>query len=218
MIRYLSFLFIFLWTFNLSAQTAEKKAVKKVEIGLNITHTLAGFFNSGGQDVLLDPYLFSLKFLKKNGAIRSAYNFKIKTSSEFDFTTGFGGQRDARETELDLRVGWEWRKPISNRFQFYWGGDLLGRFRKEVVDFNTSQARLKLDEQTIGVGGGPIMGILFFITPVITLSTEAAIYGVYESGRTRNDFIRGGAVDSSPIRRFELVPTIPNALYIHFRF
>jgi len=218
MIRYLSFLLICLWAFNLSAQTADTKAAKKVEIGLNITNTLAGFFNSGGQDVLLDPYLFSLKLLKSNGAIRSAYNFRVITSSEFDFNTGFGGQRDAKETSVDLRVGWEWRKKISNRFSFYWGADLVSRFRKEVVDFNDFQSSLKLDEQKVGIGGGPIMGILFFITPSLSLTTEAAIYGVYESGRTQNNLIPGSPVERTPIRGFELVPTIPNALYIHFRF
>ena len=122
MIRYLFFLVFFLEAFNSTAQSAEKQTTKKVEIGLNITHTLAGFFNSGGQDILLDPYLFSLKFLKKEGAIRTAYNFKIKSSSEFDFNTGFGGQRDAQEISADVRVGWEWRKPISSRFNIYWGG------------------------------------------------------------------------------------------------
>lgn len=218
MIRYLSFLLICLWAVNLSAQTAESKAVKKVEIGLNITHTLAGFFNSGGQDVLLDPYIFSLKLLKNNGAIRTAYNFRVRTSSEFDFNTGVGGQRDAKETAVDIRVGWEWRKKASNRFSFYWGADLVSRFRKEVVDFNDFQSSLKLDEQKIGIGGGPIMGILFFITPTITLSTEAAIYGVYESGRIQNDLIPGSPAERVPTRGFELVPTIPNALYIHFRF
>jgi len=168
--------------------------------------------------VLLDPYIFSFKLLKSDGAIRSAYNFRTKTSSEFDFNSGFGGQRDAKEISAAIRVGWEWRKKISNRFSVYWGADLVSRFDKEVVDFNDFQSNLKLDEQQVGIGGGPIMGILFFITPAISLSTEAAIYGVYEKGRIQNDLIPGSPAERIPTRGFELIPTIPNALYVHFRF
>ncbi len=196
-----------------------QKDTKRIEIGLNITNTLAGFFNNGGQGTLLDPYLFSLKFIGKNSTIRTAYNLSLKTRSEFEINGGFGGVREVQDVTADVRFGWEWRRLVSNRFTIYWGADLIGSYDSEQVDFNAfSGSTLKLNEYVIGMGGGPVMGIIFSFGSTISISTEAAIYGRYERGRTENDLFVGVPAESREIKGFSLMPMIPNSLYLNVRF
>ncbi len=215
------FLILFLF-FSLNAFTQNKVKVlsdKQIELGLNITNTLAGFFNSGGESLRLDPYLLSVKFVKGQRAIRTALNFKVTTRNEFENNGGFGGNRDTQLYSADMRVGWEWRKTTSKRLTVYWGADIIGGYDYEKVDFSSFTGTTLRLEETIGrIGGGPAMGIIFSLNESIFLSTEAAVYGQYERGQSNNDLLPGMPEGKMPIEGFSLVPMVPNTLYLNVRF
>ena len=216
------FLLLLLFLFyTLSAFTQNKAKTisdKQIELGLNITNTLAGFFNSGGESLRLDPYLLSVKFVNGQKAIRTALNFRITTRSEFENNGGFGGTRDTELYSADMRVGWEWRKPTGKRLTVYWGADIIGGYDFEKVDFFSFTGTLRLKETIGRIGGGPAMGIIFSLNESIFLSTEAAIYGQYERGQSDNDLLPGMPIGKTPIEGFSLVPMVPNTLYLNVRF
>ena len=92
-------------------ENAKPPKARKTEIGLNITSTLAGFFNSGGDKTPADPFLFSLKIGGKKSALRVGVN--VRTNQKDEATTGLDGSRTTFDSEVFARVGWEKRQEIS---------------------------------------------------------------------------------------------------------
>lgn len=186
-----------------------------VEVGLNITNTLAGFFNAGGQQTPLDPYLFSLKLRGKKNYTRLGLNFRVQTSAEFENN----GDREVRDLGFYFRAGWEKRKSINKRFSWYWGLDGVLRYENEKVSFaNFSGSTFDLREYNTGFGGGPVMGVLYHLNRRISFSTESAVYGIYFTGKKEEDVLLNEPAVSKKIRGFELLPTIPNSLYLIIHF
>ena len=193
---------------------------RRFELGVNITNTLAGFFNSGGTGGSTDPYLISLKLPKKGHAWRFGFNIDIRGQTEF---VDFSGDRTVNEIELRLRSGLEWRTYIGSKFQFYWGLDLLTEYEHERIEGGVSFSDNPLQTIDIyGIGFGPNFGINYYLTPRLILSTEASLYGIalYKRDELKNIQFNPNTSTSfiTEERLFELAPIIPNSLYLIFRF
>lgn len=186
----------------------------KLELGMNITQTLAGFFNSGGQNLPTDPYLFSLKIPGARSTFRTSGNIRFRNREE----ASNSGQRLIYEKDIQLRAGFEWRRTLTKKFSFYYGLDAVMRYQQEDVDFNTNGGTIELGKNSTGFGGGPLMGLLFHLSPKIMLSTESSLYGVATSGKEKDQIDPGSPPIEQKIRQFEMLPSIPNSLYVFFRF
>ena len=203
--------FAVLFSFVLLAQ--DKKTDKKIrtELGLNITNTLAGFFNSGGSNLSVDEYLFSLKIGNRKGAMRFATNFNTRSNSEFLVT----GTRDLRENEVFLRGGYEFRRPVEKGFMLYYGLDGVLELEFEEVNFNSfSNENINSLKTTTGFGGGPILGIQYFISKRVALSTEASIYGLVQYREEKQDVGSGLPPVENQTTGFRVAPVIPSSLYL----
>jgi hypothetical protein len=186
----------------------------KVELGMNITQTLAGFFNAGSQALPTDPYLFSLKFPGARSTFRTSVNARFRNREEI---INFG-QRLITERTFNFRAGLEWRRTLTPRFSFYYGFDAVLQYELERVDFNTGGGRIELGSNSTGFGAGPLMGLMFHLTPKILLSTESNLYGIASSGKEKDQTDPAIPPTEQRTRQFELIPTIPNSLYVFFRF
>lgn len=186
----------------------------KFLIGINITNTLAGFFNSGGQTLPKDPYLLSFKVLKGNKLWRIGGNFKVDLSQE---EVDFGGIRNIRESEALLRLGREWQQPINKRFILYYGADMVGSYFQETSEvefFNDLGSK----SYQYGAGAGPFLGVYFLLGDRVRLSTESYAYAIFYLGESNTSIGQGVPNDLKKVRRFSVAPAIPNSLYIHFAF
>lgn len=181
---------------------------------MNITQTLAGFFNSGGQGLPTDPYLFSLKIPGARSTFRTGFNARFRNREEESNT----GQRLIYERDFHLRGGLEWRRTLTKKFSFYYGVDAIMRYQQEDVDFTTNGGTIELGSNSIGFGGGPLMGLMFHLSPRIMLSTESSLYGMASSGKEKDQTDPGTPPTEQKIRQFEVLPSIPNSLYVFFRF
>ncbi len=208
----LNFVFlIFLLSVSLFGQEKEKKSKRNTEVGLNITNTLAGFFNSGGSGLSKDPYLFSLKFGSSKGAARFATNFNTQSRSEFLIN----GTRNIEESAFFVRGGYEFRKPIDKRFTIYYGIDGTVEYQFEKVDFSSfGSGSIITENNTFGVGGGPVLGIQFQLMKRIALTTEASIYGVVNNRKESLDEGRGSPPVDNNSTGFKIAPLIPSSLYL----
>ena len=210
-------IFLFLCcAMTLGAQEeALEKTPTQTELGINVTNTLAGFFNSGGSDFPTDPYLFSLKFAKTNRAFRIGLNFSYTDRSEFLPT----GNRDGFETFAAARVGYEWRRHIDRRFTLYYGFDGVAQLDSEILKFESfGFDNITSTEQTIGFGGGPVMGIQFWISKKVALSTETSIYGIVQRHKKTQEVGNNFEPIIDQSIDFVIEPMIPNSLYFIFVF
>lgn len=204
---------IFLQFSLLAQKQAKSKEGAQTMLGINITNTLAGFFNSGGQDIPKDPFLFSLKSLKNNKVIRFGMNFKVDTKDE-DLN---GGILKTAETSVKLRLGREWVMPLHKRFDLFYGFDAVGTYDLERSKFDFIDDLVSKDQQ-YGIGAGPFLGVYFKLGEHVRFSTETYAYAMYYYGESL-DQIGGGLPDEEKrTSRLSFLPAMPNSLYIHFTF
>lgn len=208
-------LLLFLLLATVSISQAQKS---QTEIGLNVTNTLAGFFNAG-TDVPTDPYLLSLRRVRGKKVLRMGLNFKVSTATDPDFFI----DRIVRTQEWNLRMGREFRKRVSEKFMFYWGINAILGFNSERVEasfgFNNST---DLQTWEVELGAGPVAGLRFDINSKMYLSTEAFAYAIYSIGRRTLDGTdpNTGRIEEvkKNVERFTILPAVPNSLYFNFIF
>ena len=185
----------------------------RTEIGLNITGVLANFLNAEGSNLPVDPYLFSLKIVRRN-TIRFGLNSKVNKFS--DFADGFN-QRVVKEWTFQFRAGIERRIAIQKRLIVHWGGDVLADVSDSRIESSGGFGRATLRSTTAGGGLGPVLGLQFAISRRMTLSSESAMYFVARQVHERQDFDFGPPVVR---KRTEYVfnPYVPSALYLNIAF
>jgi hypothetical protein len=181
-----------------------------VMVGLNITQTLGNLLGTAGANSAADPFLLSLRAGDEQHRFRMGLNFRVKNAEGFDPSLGF---RTVTERKVDLRMGYERNYTLSNRFDMYWGLDAVLRRQTELIEtsFGGGNANLKLG--STGIGGGPVMGVMFRVHPRVRLSTEATLYGIYTEGeKTVN---APPDVSRTPFREFDFRPILPTSLFIN---
>ncbi|HMQ49615.1 MAG TPA: hypothetical protein PKA00_19230 [Saprospiraceae bacterium] len=206
---------LFLWFGLLQAQESLWLDVDNTqEIGLNITGSLSGFFNSGGQNLPSDPYLFTYKSVKVNRAFRLGIGGRLTNRTEFagSFERNIGDQL------LDLRLGKEWRQSFGRRFMLFYGLDLAFTYAHSSVEFTSFPDNIVVSSRELGAGGGPAMGILFHISPRVSVSTESFLYAFYLRGREEDplDDPFNPAITTTESVRIE--PVLPSSIYVIVKF
>lgn len=207
-------IFSFLFSTALLGQGEEAKK-RTSEVGLNITNTLAGFFNAGGTDLPTDPFLLNYKKVNDSGALRFGVNFRVVNRKEFLNN----GERDLKENDFFFRGGYEWRSKVSKRFTLYYGLDAVAEYQNEQLKFTSFGFEdLASFENVYGVGGGPVLGIIFRLNQRIAFSTEGSIYGVVLYNDSRQEIGNGLPPTENNSTGFRLLPSVPSSLYVIFSF
>ena len=174
--------FTVLFTISLFAQSDSK--FKKHEIGINATSFIKEFLSLNSSDVDEGNYMLTYKKHNPNNtAFRLGLGGRISQVNE---TLEGGGKLETKNNLLALRVGYEWNKTISKRWNIYYGIDAITDFTQDVSQtitfLNTGQVEeVQLRDQSVAFGGGPIFGIQFFISKNISLTTEGSLYYRYTS-------------------------------------
>ena len=114
-------------------------------------------------------------------------------------------------------MGGETQFNISNRWAIISGYDFLVE-----LDGTKIFSGPDLDEELTSrfntkVGTGPVLGVQFFISKNISLSTESTMYLAYNIGKNKSDFF-GGGNDEQEVESFEFVLNIPTILFFNIRF
>jgi len=143
--------------FWLQAQTS-----KYTELGFNTSPLLTTFISIGQVEASNPPVAFTWKRVKNNGRVlRMGIGFNLRSE------TGF---IEPNTNKFFFNIGFERRRNITEKWKYYWGGDLI--FNRE----NNFRERSLIGD---GVGLGPILGIRYVINDKISFSTESTLYLVF---------------------------------------
>ncbi len=201
----------FLW-----AQTdGSEPSNRRFDVGLNITNTITSVFGSTSNNLTTDPYLISFRWGEfDRRRWRAGLNFKLRHKNSTDIT---GLITDEKETGADLRLGYEWVRPMSHQLAFFWGLDgILGYQGDEVKAVNIFGSSSFLKSEVWSFGCGPVLGVQWRVLPRVSLTTECSIYGIYKTGREKID--SPPDVRDDPVSEFQLRPLLPSSLFVHFSF
>jgi hypothetical protein len=201
--------------FGQKKQNESTKSARKIEIGLNVTSTLAGFFNSGGDQIPIDPFLVSLKLVNKKNALRLGFNIRISQKDEA--ISGLDGSRNIFDTRFDGRFGFERRKNVTSKFGIYYGVDAVGFLDRSKVDFTSSLGLATLTQSKLGIGGGPFMGVNWSPFPQVVFGTEATMYALFFRRNEKRSIPLEPILTKKSVG-FDLASIPPTSLYIHFKF
>lgn len=197
----------------LYSQSSDKPFYKH-EIGLNVTDLLNTLLNSSAtNDNSIYTFIYKRRTNEKK-AIRTGFGLQIlQNSNDSNSQTGF---RVISRTNLNARVGLEWRTNISNKFDLLYGIDFLGGYSQSESTFFDFNGRIENNNTGISIGSGPILGIQFHISDRMSISTETTLYYVFSMNKQRssengNQFINTNSENSI------FQHTLPSSLFFHVR-
>ncbi len=220
----IKWVFLFIVLFSGSALMADSTNISKsrLEILINVSNTLSRFTGNGTiQTVFEEPFLMGFKITNrsKKAALRIGINFNVSNITE----ESPGTSRVSDINSWAPLLGYEWRRKLGNRFEFYGGVD--GRYyyyinRTRTSNINNFSIISSTEFRTTqnGFGFGPFCGFVFNLTPRVSLLTEGNFY---------LNFIkinRSFANDGSNFETFEdkyitsISPSAPSSLFLVVRF
>ena len=160
------------------------------ELGVNATSFVKNFLSLNAADVDEGDYVLTYKKHQQNRALRIGLGGRFSQVNE---DLEGGGKLTTKDNFAALRVGYEWNKSVAQRWNIYYGLDAITDFTQSVSStssfLNTGQIEdVKLSSERIGFGGGPIIGIQFFISKNISLATEGSLYFRYNTSNDKESF------------------------------
>jgi hypothetical protein len=186
------------------------------EIGINFTSFLDEAIDFGGENTTLNPYLFTYKRLNESGdGFRLGAGFSL-SRSKGDLSGNFF-IKDAKTatSAIDLRMGSEQQRRISNRWVYYYGFDGLIGFSTTSIKTNDT----KIENSRLYGGLGPVLGAQFMLTDRVGLFTEASFYLVQSFDHEKTDFSNNFQDDEkNDSNSTSLNFQVPTNIYLFFKF
>ncbi|MCF8246185.1 MAG: hypothetical protein K9J37_06920 [Saprospiraceae bacterium] len=186
------------------------------EIGINFTRFLDEAIDFGGNETTLSPYLFTYKRLNQSGdGFRMGAGFDFSRSKGDISGNFFDDEAKSASSSLDLRIGNEHQRKITDRWSYYYGFD--GLIGYSVLDVKSSNA--KITNSSMYGGIGPVMGAQFMFNERVGLFTEASFYLVQSFLNEKIEFTSSFEEDEkSKSNATNLSFQIPTNIYLFFKF
>lgn len=155
------------------------------ELSLNATFFIKQFINfSGNNNIAISPYALSYKLINaKNNAMR--FSIGMDYRSTVDPIEDTPDKVSSTSVNLDYRIGFEHRFDLGKKWMAFVGADITNSLSKNKTTttstiinpsppFNEIEAKILRNDQTVGIGMGPVVGIQINFTPRISLFTESS--------------------------------------------
>jgi len=188
------------------------------EIGINGTFFINQFLNFSDKEIPQSPYLLTYKIGNRKHAIRFGVGTTFKESEKSVET--FDDTETLKDFTLDLRLGYEYRNTLGNRWIGYFGVDFI---YNQIIDEQINNSGfdiVTISNNKSGLGGGPILGLQFKLTNKLMLGTEGAFYFSQSENKSRTTFenFPGFNTETEIIKEKEIITYLPATLYLIFRF
>jgi hypothetical protein len=188
---------------------------KYSEVGLNATSFINEVISLNSNDATIGDYMITYKYHFGGKALRLGLGGNF---SQIDEDTDGNGNRTTNNNSFDIRIGYEWNKKITKRWAFYSGMDIVAgsQFNSSVSD---NFERVETSTRVTTVGGGPILGIQFFINSHISLMTEGSLYYKHSITNEKKNFSLNTEFNEDDTNsRNDLNFGLPTALFFVIRF
>jgi hypothetical protein len=195
-----------------------KKWKMENDICINTTFFIKQVLNFSSTSLEISPYIIGYNFFPdKHNGLRVAVggNFThSNTNPDSTFVT------ISKTSEVDYRIGYEYRYSFGKRWVFFAGVDFTNSFIVNSTKVNSSTDIISTSNNTWSIGGGPVIGIQVNISKRISLFTETAFYYKYASTRSKQTSLNFPDLNENKITDIEQTGTflLPTSLFFVFRF
>ncbi len=202
----------------------EMPAVKKRlqisnELGVNFTNILNKIIKVNRDSANENPYLLTYRLgLNRKLGVRLGAGGSNKYTEMRE--EGFADSEKNRKTALDARVGFDYRMPLGRRCEGSFGLDAVGKWRKDKQVIDSGFDVIEKVEQFEGFGGGPFVGLHFWINPNLGIYTEASFYMIYGKRDSARIFRNFPELNDQIFRETteDLVTILPSSIFLIYRF
>lgn len=191
------------------------------ELGINVTNVLGNVLSLNPNNAN-SPYGLTYRRHWQTASFRSALNFRFFSDESSDFAGGNFQLKELKNTSIDIRAGLEKHYALSKNFLFSYGADILAGYQTEFssVDELTSSGINQFfssDEQSVGIGAGPVLRLEYKITPHLFVSTECSFYGYVK--RTSQQLSINGVISEEPVKSdYNIELQLPQSLFLNISF
>lgn len=189
------------------------------ELGVNFTNILNKFVKINRDSANENPYLLTYRL-----GIGNKWGVRLAAGGSNKFVEkreeGFADSESNRKTNLDARVGFDYRLHLGRRFEGSFGADAVGKWRKDKQVIDSGFDKIEKVEQFEGYGGGPFIGLHFWITPNLGIYTEATFYMIYGKRDSARIFKNFPELNDQIFRETteDLVTILPSSIFLIYRF
>jgi hypothetical protein len=164
---------------NVSPDTS-KKEYKNV-IGLDASGILRQVLNSNSVPFVNSPYMITYRRIMKSNAIRFGLGGRV--TNDNNVLNDSIKERNQR-TELNFGIGIEHYVYLGQRWNFYFGADVIAKYVNSTGESTSSQIFNSMEVTRFGYGLSPVLGIQFRVTPRFSISTESTYDITYNTSVT----------------------------------
>lgn len=150
------------------------------EIGVNATYFIKQVFSLSNNTLPTQPYQLTYKLIARN-RIAGRLGIGADMSSTSTTVSGSTIPRDTKNSNVYGRLGIEYRKQVGRHFLAYAGLDFVTQLINSKTTSSTtpnnpgfSQTVVTTDKNN-AFGGGPVLGIQYYINKRMSLYTEMPI-------------------------------------------
>ena len=194
------------------------KASVTHELGINSTFFIANFISfSGNIPNLVSPYALTYKMWVGKHGFRSGIGANYRERSD-DGNNG-SSTFTSTTTQADVRLGYEYQLPLARRWNMYFGADLVYQYSLSKQKNSTTFESVTTTTEGNTLGGGPVVGIQFFINERISLGTETTCYFQNADVVQSTHSTLQPEFDSSSYsntKSFSFIP--PTSIFVNIRF
>lgn len=198
----------------------EDESLEKVhqnELSLNIRQIVNVFWGFPAPPVITDPYMLQYRqYIGEMGAIRIGAGVQMNNlETQIDTIT-----QTHKFSALDFRAGWQFNEEAGKRFLFYYGADLFFASANNEQKYHVnSYGWIYTENSSKDIGIAPLIGLQFYLTPRVSLGTEANFRIASVKSSTKNTY------ELRPENDREVETTgistafwPPSSLYLNVRF
>lgn len=208
---------------GLCAQEAEMPEKRRIllssELGVNFTNILNKIVKINRDSVNENPYLLTYRL-----GLGSKWGVRLAAGGSNKFVEkreeGFADSETNRQTAFDARIGFDYRLRMGRRFEGSFGLDGVGKWRKKKDVIDSGFDVIERVDQSEGFGGGPFVGLHFWINPNLGIYTEASFYMMYGTRDSARIFKNFPELNDQIFREKteDLVTILPSSIFLVYRF
>ncbi len=208
-------------SYNINAQEEEEKRPKKPfrhELGINSNALFDRLARFQQDSSARNPYLMTYRVSRGHWGIGLSGGGTYQKNRAAQ--KGFADSESDIKWSTDLRLGVHYRNELGRGFWGLFGFDAVAQRSREEQLIDSGFDVVQRLSQSESIGGGPTIGLQWWMTKRLALGTEAGFYWVYGTNETARIFKNFPELDDS-INQDEttnLKTLLPASIFLVFKF
>jgi len=213
------FIWVMCFVSIINAQNTDSLKITKNEIGIDATSFIKNILDfSQNGNYYVNTYLVSYKRFFNKTAFRFGLGVNYSTKQD---TGGYNSNSNYKNENFSIntRYGVEFRQDFWGKWSFYYGADFIFGYSQSIShNFSSSNGTPDTKRKGFDIGGGPILGLEFYINKKLSLSTEGSLYYIYSKTDTKYEYENPEFNKQALSETNNMNISVPISIFVKYKF